>query len=216
MLITMSTAGLSLAAAIASAVGALGAWLAATWSLRSSGRSAQATAALSAIEQDRRRSELTPRFRLTLVEGKNGMDDQGLLDVELIGPVGLDYLDEVVIRILDEKGQIHWASRVPTNVTEEEAAAFVWGPWEFNAYASQQVSSNRMTVPQRYSRIDGTNWDHLDLRRTEPGHWMRGMTKDAWQQQRTQPLRISIVCRRDPYPAWYLLCDVMPGVTETG
>ena len=117
-------------------IGALGAWRSAVLNNRSNQLMAVATADLRDIEASRRRSELTPQFRLTLTESINGVARNGNLKVELIGPSALDYLDEVAIRIVDERWKDHWNGKLPTNVTAEEAARFVWGPWEFNVGAS--------------------------------------------------------------------------------
>jgi hypothetical protein len=196
-----------------SAAAAVGSVIAAVWSRNSGERAAVATAELTAIEKARRQIELTPRFRLILTEGDNGLNDLGRLDVELIGPAGLDYLDEVTIMILDEVGADHWGRGLPTGVSQEEADSFVWGPWEFNDGATEQVATKRITRSRRYSRLDGKNWDRLALKRTRPGHWM---TPDsaAWQRDRSGPVRVSISCRRAPFDAWFLLCDVDPGENE--
>jgi hypothetical protein len=87
---------------------------------------------------------------------------------------GLDYLDEVVITILDEAGRDHWAHGLPDGVTRDQAEAFVWGPWKFNTGAGAQVITSRETRPRAYSRVSGRNWDVLSLGGTRPGHWMTG------------------------------------------
>ena len=213
-LIVMNAADLTTTTAVASAVAGVGSWFAASWSLRSSKKAAEATASLMAIEQERRWTELTPKFRFILTEGQNGIEDKGQLEVLLLGPIGLDYLDEVVIRIVDEKGATG-AGNLPARVSEEEASLLVWGPWEFNNGASAQVSDNRTTVPRGYSRLTGKNWDHLALNRTRPGHWMTGTTPETWRQERIEHFRLAITCRRDPYPGWYLLCDVPRGMSQS-
>ena len=209
----MNAADLTTTTAIASAVAGVGAWLAATWALKSSSRAAAATASLSAIERDRRWTELTPKFRFTLTEGQNGIDDEGRLEVLLLGPTGLDYLDEVVIQIVDEKGATGADSR-PVEASETEASLVVWGPWEFSTSTNSQVSDKRTTVPRRYSRVTGKNWADLALNRTQPEHWMID-TPEMWRQQRIENLRLAITCRRGPYPEWYLLCDVPPGTSPS-
>jgi hypothetical protein len=205
-LFNVSFAGVSAAAAIGSVI-------AAVWSRNSGEKAAMATAELTAIEKARRQTELTPRFKLILTEGENGVNDLGRLDIELIGPAGLDRLDEVTIKILDEAGADHWGRGLPASVSQEEAESFVWGPWEFNDGATQQVTSNRTTKPRPYSRVDGKNWDRLSLRRTRPGHWMAS-DPGAWQRERSGPMRVSISCRRAPFDPWFLLCDVRPGENE--
>lgn len=61
----------------------------------------------------------------------------------------LGRLDEVTVTILDEAGQDHWGQGLPDGVTQEQAAAFVWGAWEFNTGASAQVVSNVSRGPGR-------------------------------------------------------------------
>ena len=159
------------AAPIAAAAAAIGSWWAAT-------RSNQTTRGLAAIERDRRHDELTPDFEVTCTTW-DGSPDQAFLSVTLL-PGKLERLDAVTITILDEAGQLHWG-RGPLPVTPEQAAAFVWGPWEFNTGASEQVVSNRQTVAQPYSLVTGRSWDRLALTRTRPGHWMTGTTPDQWR-----------------------------------
>lgn len=201
------TPGWTLATATASAVGAVGSWFAATRSLKSSRLAATATGGLTAIERERRHTELMPVFKFTLEEGQVGVADRGELAVELVGPSGLDYLDEVTIRILDEAGQDHWRRGLPDGVSEADAALFVWGPWEFNTGASADVSDNRTTRPRGYSRVDGKNWDRLSLTRTRPGSWM-ATTPEAWRREQPGPVRLSVTCRRDPYEPWFLLYEL--------
>jgi hypothetical protein len=194
-------------AAIGSAVAGVGAWFAARRSAGSSERAADAAGRLTAIESERTHRDLIPEFRLRLDEGHQGVSDNGELTVELFGPAGLDFLDEVTIEILDEAGQDHWARGFPDGF-EKEAARFVWGPWEFNAGAAFQVADNKVTKPRRYSRVDGKNWDRLSLKRTRPGSWMTGTMPDAWQKQVQGPMRLSVNCRREGYAPWYLLYEV--------
>jgi hypothetical protein len=43
-------------------------------------------------------------------------------------------------------------------VPQEEAEAFIWGPWESNTNASVQIATNRMPQTRAYSRVTGRNW----------------------------------------------------------
>jgi len=164
-------------------------------------------ARVRAIEQDRRHEELTPEFEITCTVRKTASDSADLR-VSLTGG-SLDYLDEVVITILDEAGRDHWARGLPDGVAQEEAEAFVWGPWEFSTGASSQVVSSRETTPRPYSRVSGKNWDLLSLTPTWPGHWMTGTSQDSWQKQyRDHPVRLLITCRRKGYEPWFVQRDV--------
>ena len=89
-------------------------------------------AKVTAIEQGRRHDELTPEFEVTCSIPDMATDSADLR-ITLTG--GLDYLDEVVITILDEAGRDHWVHGLPGGVTREQAEAFVWGPWKFSAGA---------------------------------------------------------------------------------
>ncbi|SRR6266568_1413514 len=115
----------------------------------------------TAIESDRRHDELTPVFEASC-EVTGGLEDSAKLKISLTG--GIDALDEVVITIQDENGIDHWGLGLPDGVSQEEAEAFVWGHWEFDANASAQVVSSRQTRPRAYSLLSGKNWDVLTPR----------------------------------------------------
>lgn len=194
------------------AVGAIGTVAAAgiaAWAARQSRNSAKeanaAAATLATIERDRRYEELTPKFDVTFID--RGGDDAELL-VAYSGD-RLEYLDEVTVKILDESGKEHWGSRLPTDVTQEEAEAFVWGPWEFLTAAAVQILSNRQSRPRPYSLPTGKNWDRLPLTRTRPGRWMGTYTQKHWQQDfEGQPIRLLITCRHEGYDPWLLLKEI--------
>jgi hypothetical protein len=196
----------SAVAAVSSAVAGTGSWFAANKSVNSSARAADAADGLTAIEAERTHRDLTPEFRFRLEGGHQGVGDNGELTVELVGPAGLDFLNEVTIE-LDEAGRDHWGHGFPEGY-EREAARFVWGPWEFNSGARDQVENNKITKSRRYSRADGKNWDRLSLNRTRPCTGMTGTMPDAWRQQVQGPMRLSVTCRRDDYRPWYLLYEV--------
>jgi len=93
-------------------------------------------------------------------------------------------------------------------VTQEEARAFVWGPWEFNTGASAQVVTNRESRPRAYSRVNGKNWDLLSMTRTRPGRWMSD-GPDEWRKRwRDQPVRLLLTCRCEGYEPWFVQRDV--------
>lgn len=203
------------AATVWAAVGALGTVVTAgiaAWAARQSHDAAtQANAAaeaLAAIERGRRHDELAPEFELKFTDtGANSAN----LHVTLIGGA-LESLDEVTFTILDESGKDHWSGGLPGRLTQEEAEAFVWGPWEFNTAASVQIVSNRESRPRPYSRVSGKNWDLLPLKRTQPGYWMSTYSQQQWQEDyEDQPIRLLITCRRAGYEPWTLLREVVAG-----
>jgi hypothetical protein len=188
------------------AVGAAGTVVAAAiaaWAARQSHDAAvQANAAaesLASIERGRRHDEIAPVFDLKFTE--TGGDDASLR-VTLTGG-GLERLDEVTFTILDEADKEHWSGRLPPRLTQEEAEAFVWGPWEFNTNASVQIATNRMSQTRAYSRVTGKNWYLLPLSRTQPGHWMSTYSQQQWQDDyEDHPVRLLITCRREGYEPW--------------
>lgn len=201
MALTLSI--IALVIALVSAGAALGLW-------RSAHRANQISATVAEIEANRRHDEQTPEFEVKIAQNRSARDHADLT-VRLRRPARLD---EVVITILDEANVDHWGSgRLPDGVTQEEAELFVWGPWEFNDGARQQVANKRTTLPRRYSRADGKDGDVLDLVRTRPGHWMGGMTQQSWERDREGPVRLSFECRLDGEEPWQVSYEVAVGKT---
>lgn len=192
------------------AVGAVGAAGVAAWAAHqsrlSAGEANNAAKALVAIEQDRRHEELTPQFEITCTV-KATADDLADLWVALTGG-RLERHAAVTVTILDEAGKDHWARGLPDGVTAEEAQAFVWGPWEFNTGAREQVLSNRESRPRPLDRVSGKNWLLLSLTPTRPGRWM-STTPGRWREQWTnKPVRVLVTCRCDGYDPWFIQRDV--------
>jgi hypothetical protein len=190
----VSTVGLVLGLVIATigSVAGIGAW--------------RAASILSQIERQRRRAELTPQFEIacTVYASAAGHAD---LRVILRGSDTLDGLDEVTIRILDERWQDHGARLTPGGPSADDIAKHIWGPWEFNTGASAQVADNRTTVPRSYTRTNGKDWDRLSLIPTAPPYWA-AMTQQQWLRRTDgQPLRLMITCRLGDY-LWELTYDV--------
>lgn len=147
---------------------------------------------------------MTPnfQFRFTQDPGTSG----AILHVAWAGG-GPAVLEEVTLRILDEVGQDHWGHGLPPGVSRETTDAFVWGPWEFNPGATDQVLDGRTTKPRQYSRAEGKTWDTLGLQPTRPGSWMR-MSVGEWADQRGGPIRVSLTCKSEGYGHWTLLESV--------
>jgi hypothetical protein len=185
-------------AAVAAAVAAIGSW-------KSAGRANETAATMAAIERDRRHDEMTPEFTIT-AQARGTSGDSADMRVTLTG--GVDRLDAVTVTILDDANQDHWAHGLPGGISQEDAEAFVWGPWEFNTGASAQVDSSRTTKPRPYDRVSGGNWDLLSLHATRPGTWMSMSQEDWLRQYLNQPVRLLITCRRDGYATWSLPYEV--------
>jgi hypothetical protein len=198
---------MNLALAIISVFAALGSAAAAFLAWRTAEKSNDTSQRMEAIERDRRHSELAPQFDVFCYTQETA-HDYAFLHVAL-AEGGVDFLDEVIIRILDEAWTDHWSRGLPDGVSQKEAEAFVWGPWEFSTDASQ-VANNRTSRPRRYSRADGKNWDIFELRLTRPGRWMSRSIENWQERQNHEPIRLSITCRRKGYETWTLHRDVQP------
>lgn len=181
------------------AVAGFGSWSAAR-------KANQTAVTLKQIEDARRREELAPRFQITCAEQSSSLG-RAYLHVTLMAG-GSDHLDEVVITILDDGKRDHWGQGLPAEVSQETADDFVWGPWEFNTGASEQVVNRRTTRPRAYSRPSGTNWERLSLTRTRPGPWMEGQPHELWERDNPDPIRLLFACRRDGYEPWSILYEV--------
>jgi hypothetical protein len=196
-----------LAIAIIGAVATVAAGIAATGSWIAARRANETAGAVAAIERDRRHDELTPVFKFTCTVRETA-PDWADLRVELVGG-RLERHAAVTVTILDEAGQDHWTRGLPDGVTQEEAEAFVWGPWEFNTGASEQVVSNRESKPRPYSRVSGKNWDLLALRATRPGRWMSSASQAEWHKRwQGQPVRLLVICVCDGYEPWFIQQDL--------
>ena len=116
----LTIAIIALVATVAASVAAVGSWRAAT-------KANETTTKVSSIERDRRHEELTPKFQITCGE-KAGVPVMADLHLMLTAG-GIEHLDEVTVTILDETDSNHWGPGLPLGVSQEQAAAFVWGPW---------------------------------------------------------------------------------------
>lgn len=123
----------ALVVAIASAVAAVGAVWYARWSAQSAARSADASErsavaseAAAALETQRRKGELTPRFRVTLEEDPDV--EMLRLRVLLAGPPELERLDELTVWIQDDPSWRHIGETLAKHPTPDRMAGHVWGP----------------------------------------------------------------------------------------
>ena len=186
-------------AAIAAAVAAIGSWQAAA-------KANSIANEMAVVERSRRHEELTPKFEVSCTASTAS---EGYANLHLrLSNGGVDQLDQVTATILDETDQDHWAGGPPSGMTLAQARAFVWGPWEFNTGASEQVVSNRESRPLQCSRVGGRNWILLSLTRTRPGSWMTGLTNAEWKRDHPGPLRLHLDCRSDGYEPWSLIREV--------
>ena len=173
---TFSTAALS-------AVATAGAWLAAH-------RSAKTAEVLTRIERERWHAELTPQFDLALTETGNG---QALLSVHLSGPDALRQLDEVAIAVGNDDMD-HTVVHPTDNLTQDDADAFVWGPFRFTPSVNGTDEHGR--GPRAFPLDVGAGTSRA-MQRTRPALWMEGKSQGVWQGENAGNLiRLVLTCRR--------------------
>jgi hypothetical protein len=177
--------------AVVSAGAALGLW-------RSARRANKIAAVAVSIEAGRRHEERKPEFEIEITASPNSLEHADM-KLRLVRP---DRLDEVVIKILDESYVDHWGRGRPDGVTELEAQRFVWGPWQFNTGASEQVADTRTTRPRRYTQADGKDSEVFDLVKTKPGWWMSGLSPADWERARHGPVKLLLECRINGEKSW--------------
>jgi hypothetical protein len=197
----MLLAVLGVSASVFLAVAGFGSWCAAK-------KSSETASTLKEIERSRRHDELAPTFAITFTR-QQGSQDRIYMQISLAGG-GSDVLEEVVITILNDARQDHWGHGLPAGVTQEQADEFVWGPWEFDTEAYEQVANRRTTRPRIYSRLSGQNWERLAMIRTRPGFWMEGPTQNVWERDNPDPIRLLFKCIRADYDPWQVLMEVYP------
>lgn len=134
----------AIAAALATGVSALyarrldgraaAAVTAAEKSAKAAERSAVASESGAALEADRRRAELTPRFRITADAVRPLVGNPGedlTMTVFLAGPPELGRLDSLTVRIRDDYPERAQGSQIAGGPSREQVAAQIWGPYKF-------------------------------------------------------------------------------------
>ena len=175
-------------------------------------RAALAGSTAAAVESDRRHAELTPRLRIRCRPSNPG-SDQYELTVKLIGPVGLDRLDELVVTIRDDHPWRAEGTDLAGGPSPEEVAAQIWGPKRFVPGTGPGTNPAR-GVPgaDPTGRTTPTGGMPMDeelrfvLEATTPPRWSRQSTQD-WLTQQGTVLRLTFQCRKDT-AAWSVAGEV--------
>ncbi len=169
----------------------------ASW--RATQSQSRATAALTKIEQHRRWSELTPQFTVAC-EPTSG--EQVRLLVGLMGPVGLERLDEVTVTIRNDR-----PDRTPVTAgppTQDDLDRQIWGPYQFVRGVDGAAEDGR-SVPAKPLLLG----ERLEFRLAptpqpfwvdDPADWRR--------RYAGQPVRLSLRCRREGWDPWTIPVEV--------
>ncbi|MDG4760742.1 hypothetical protein [Micromonospora sp. WMMD710] len=167
---------------------------------------------MTAIESERRKSELSPRFRVACEPLNPGSEDIVRLRVALIGPPGLDRLDRLTVTIRNDhhrrgEGELQQYMDGPT---QEEVKQHVWGPYRFTPHTgpddARADGMGRQVVYDQSLPI-GEELPY-QLEHTHPGHWMRSYTQASWLRERGPVIRLAFTAEHKDHGSWYLPCEI--------
>ncbi|MEU5527683.1 hypothetical protein ABZ744_12155 [Micromonospora chersina] len=169
---------------------------------------------MTAIESDRRKSELCPRLRVACEPFNPGSDADILrLRVALIGPPGLDRLDRLTVAIRNDhhrRGKSH--QQRMDGPSQEEIKQHIWGPYRFSPHTGpddahpddagrQVVYGNSLPLGEELP---------YQMEHTLPGYWM-GMTQQSWLRERGTVIRLAFTAEHQDHGTWYLPCEIDTG-----
>lgn len=170
-------------------------------------RSAIASEARAELEGQRRRAELTPRFRVTFERWT------GKLLVRLTGPAELGRLDLLIVSVRDDRPGRAEDVR-PGGPSEEEIAAQIWGLYRFIPGSGPGASPDgevRGADPTgRVVRTAGMAVGEelvFAMEMTGPPGWSAWSMED-WGRQQGTVIRLQMKCRREGMEPWSLPCEI--------
>jgi hypothetical protein len=179
-------------ATVVAAVAAVGAGIAA-W------QSSRAAASLAAIERHRWHADLTPTFEVCCRASER---DRAQLQVTLMGPPGLDGLDQVTVTIRDDiRGREPVTAGGPT---ADQIARQVWGPYRFVPGVDGADETGRSVAPLKMLLGDSRPFT---LERTPPPAWSND--SGTWRQHNAdQPVRLTLGCYRQDHEPWTVPIEI--------
>jgi hypothetical protein len=149
-------------------------------------RSAQAAEDLTAIERRRQHVELTPQCTLDVACRGPG-SDRIRVTVRLNGPAGLDRLDQLSVRVRDDKDRSPVTAGGPT---QEQIAATIWAPYRFVPGVDGADPLGRAIPDVALARGESRT---LEMEPTVPPAWV----SDAqwWRREYADlPILLEITC----------------------
>ncbi|MFF0426921.1 hypothetical protein ACFYUJ_21215 [Streptomyces sp. NPDC004520] len=188
-----------LAADDANVLVAGGALLAALASWAATSRASDTAEALALIERERWHRELTPQVEVEIRRPAAG--ERAWFRLKLVGPVGLDRLDSVVVTVRNDE-----VDRTPLTApppTAQDVMRQIWGPLQFTPGIDDVAEPGRETPAFVLERDDVKRFD---MRNTRPPFWWTDETATArWRDEyRNQKVRLKIECRVDGHKPWYI------------
>jgi hypothetical protein len=155
----------------------------------------------TAIESKRRHDELTPDLTIA-ADVRPGTDNRWVdMTVELMGPPGLGELDEVMIRIRDDVPDRK--PRDGSQLTREQIAEVIWGPYRLNPGMRDTDSAGRAHGPLRLPAHEPYP---LQLEPTTAPAWS---DPESWHRQyEGKPVRVEVICTREGHEPWVVPREV--------
>jgi hypothetical protein len=177
----------------ASAFAAIAAWRAAL-------RSNKAASIMADIERARHHADLKPQFAVTF-EQTSG--DRAMLKLTLMGPPGLGDLDAVEVMIRQDT-HTRGASTIAGDLSREEVAAVVWGPYRFAAGVDGVDPTGRWFAARPLPHGESLEFP---LQRTDkPWWWPDG---SQWRREQDgKPVRLEATCRWGGFEPWVVRMEV--------
>lgn len=160
-----------------------------------------ANADMTAIEKRRLHAELTPQLNLYCAVPSGASNVAAILSVELAGPPGLGGLDEVTVRIRDDR-----PGRQPepgSDLTQEQISATIWGPYRIDPRTDDADPSGRFCGPFQLSKNEPRR---IVLAETTAPPRYRFDWRSDWAGKR---VRVEITCR-DKEESWVVLRELEP------
>lgn len=184
-------ASIGAVAAVVAGVAGVGAW-------RAGNRTADATAAQTTLQAENWHVQRTPQFKVTC---RRTHGDDAEMHVALVGPPGLDRIDELTVSIRDD--DMDHTPRLAGGLTAEEVAAQIWGRYRFNPAADGADKTGRAPEPfplaagasRRFSLVPT-----LPPSRAIPESWQDSYADD--------PLRLELTARCDGHAPWRVTLDI--------
>jgi hypothetical protein len=190
-------AAASLVVSIVAAFAAIVATVIALASARYTRQQAKAADKANAIEAKRLHTELTPKLAISIILPESEFIGAATLEINLIGPAGLDRLDTVTTCIREDR-----IEHIPGRESKK-----IYGPYIF-------LSGSRSAKPIReygpFSLVKNEPYRTiLQISALEATRPFRG--RIDW---RNRPVRVELTCLRDGYEPWKILTEVMAVRTD--
>jgi hypothetical protein len=164
-------------------------------------RQAVAAEGVTAIERKRLHAELTPELRLSC-ESQDADSNRVTVTVELVGPAGLDRIDEATVRIRDDM-----PGRTPGPggaLTQEQISEVIWGPYRIVTGLMDTDSLGRAHGPFPLAKNEPYP---IPLERSFMPSWVQDPR--YWRDQyNDKPVRLEITCRRQGQESWIIPAEV--------